>query len=81
MADDDLPKPEPKEIDEKLALQLKHLAEDNVLKGKPYGDEKCGNCLYYLNPDDKHRVLLAPEAAHPRRRRVVVSVVGEDRGV
>jgi hypothetical protein len=28
MADDDLPKPEPKEVDEKLALQLKHLAED-----------------------------------------------------
>jgi hypothetical protein len=52
MADDVLPKPEPKEIDEKLALQLKHLAEDSVLKGKPYGDEKCGNCLYYLNTDD-----------------------------
>jgi hypothetical protein len=30
---DDLPKPEPKEVDEKLALQLKHLAEDAVLKG------------------------------------------------
>ena len=52
MADDDLPKPEPKEIDEKLALQLRHMVEDNVLKGKPYGDEKCGNCLYYLNTDD-----------------------------
>jgi hypothetical protein len=25
--------------------------EDNVLKGKPYGDEKCGNCLYYLDTD------------------------------
>ena len=53
MSDDALPKPEPKEIDEKLALQLKHLAEDAVLKGQPYGDEKCGNCLYYLNTDDK----------------------------
>ena len=53
MADDDvLPKPEPKEIDEKLAMQLKHLAEDSVLKGQPYGDEKCGNCLYYLNTDE-----------------------------
>src|SRR5207248_7346544 len=47
MADDALPKPEPKEIDEKLALQLKHLAEDAVLKGQPYGDEQCSNCLYY----------------------------------
>jgi hypothetical protein len=52
MADDDvLPKPEPKEIDEKMALQLQHMIEDNVLKGQPYGDEKCGNCLYYLNTD------------------------------
>lgn len=50
---DDLPKPEPKEIDEKLALQLRHMIEDNVLKGVPYGDEKCANCLYYLDPDDK----------------------------
>jgi hypothetical protein len=53
MADDPLPKPEPKEIDEKLSLQLRHLAEDAVLKGEPYGDERCDNCLYYLNPDDK----------------------------
>jgi len=53
MADDDLPKPEPKEIDEKLALQLKQPREDSVLKGQPYGDERCDNCLYYLNPDDK----------------------------
>ena len=54
MADDDaLPKPEPKEIDEKNALLLKHMVQDNVLKGEPYGDERCDNCLYYLNPDDK----------------------------
>jgi hypothetical protein len=53
MVDDPLPKPEPKEIDEKLSLQLRHLAEDAVLKGEPYGDERCDNCLYYLNPDDK----------------------------
>jgi hypothetical protein len=52
MADDELPKPEPKEIDEKLALQLRHLAEDAVLKGKPYGDERCDNCLFYLNADE-----------------------------
>ena len=43
MSDDVLPKPEPKEIDEKLALQLKHLAEDSVLKGQPYGAESCDN--------------------------------------
>lgn len=66
---DDLPKPEPKEIDEKLALELQHLAENAVLKGKPYGDEKCGNCLYYLNADaniaycwhPKLRILVGTE--------------------
>ena len=54
MADDELPKPQPKEIDEKLSIQLRHLAEDAVLRGTPQNDgEKCGNCLYYLNTDDK----------------------------
>jgi hypothetical protein len=52
MADDDpLPRPEPKPIDEKLSIELRHLADDATLKGKPYGDEKCGNCLYYLDTD------------------------------
>lgn len=49
--DDLLPTPEPKEIDEKRALELRHLAADAVLKGKPYGDEQCAGCLYYLEPD------------------------------
>ena len=48
-----LPKPEPKEIDEKLSIQLRHLAEDAVLRGQPNGEERCDNCLYYSNPDDK----------------------------
>ena len=53
MADDPLPTPEPKPEDEKRALELRHMAEDAVLKGVPYGDEKCSNCLYYLDPDAK----------------------------
>jgi hypothetical protein len=54
MADDDvLPRPEPKPIDEQKALELRHMIQDNVLKGVPYGAEKCDNCLYYMNPDDK----------------------------
>ncbi len=53
MADDDLPLPEPKEVDEKNWLQLKDLMMRAVLKGEPYlGKEKCDNCLYYLNPDE-----------------------------
>lgn len=51
--DDPLPRPEPKEIDEKKALELRHLMEDATLKGVPYGEEKCGNCMYYLDPDAK----------------------------
>jgi hypothetical protein len=47
----DLPKPEPREIDEKLHLQLSHLAEDAVLRGQPSGSDCCKNCLYYLEPE------------------------------
>lgn len=52
MAFEDMPPPEPKEIDEKKWLELKDVLERATLKGKPYGDERCDNCLYYLNPDD-----------------------------
>lgn len=47
-----LPTPEPNEVDEQKNRELMHLREDSVLRGKPYGDEKCGNCLYYLDTDD-----------------------------
>ena len=33
MAEEDLPTPEPKPIDEKLSLELKHLAEDDDCDG------------------------------------------------
>jgi hypothetical protein len=46
----DPPEPEPKEIDEKLAMQLRHLAANAVLKGHASGDELCENCRYYLEP-------------------------------
>jgi hypothetical protein len=50
---DDIPAPEPKEIDEKNWLVLKDLLERATLKGHPYeGKEQCDNCLYYLDPDD-----------------------------
>ena len=47
----DLPVPEPTEEDERNNQKLQHLVEDAVLKAKPYGDEKCGNCLFYLDTD------------------------------
>ena len=43
-----IPEPEPKEIDEKLSIELRHLADNAVLRGKPSGNEKCENCRYYL---------------------------------
>ena len=50
---EDIPPPEPKEIDEQNWLQLKDLIHRAVLKGHPYeGREQCDNCLYYLDPDD-----------------------------
>jgi hypothetical protein len=49
---EDIPPPEPKEIDEKNWLVLKDLLERATLKGHPYqGTEQCDNCLYYLDPD------------------------------
>ena len=50
MSDYVIPPPEPKEIDEKLSMQLRILASNAVLKGVPSGEEKCENCLYYLEP-------------------------------
>jgi hypothetical protein len=50
MVDYVIPEPEPKEIDEKTSMELRHLAANAVLIGKPSGDEKCENCRYYLEP-------------------------------
>ena len=70
MADYEIPEPEPKEIDEKLAIELRHLAENAVLKATPqHGGEKCQTCLYYLEDSaeisycwhPKLRVLVGSE--------------------
>ena len=50
MSDYEIPPPEPKEIDEKLSMELRILSSNAVLKGHPSGDERCDNCLYYLEP-------------------------------
>lgn len=57
----EIPKPEPKEIDEKNWIELKGFMERAVLKGEPYGEEKCGNCLYYLNTDDSISYCWHPQ--------------------
>ncbi|MHB2022221.1 MAG: hypothetical protein ACYCO3_02635 [Mycobacteriales bacterium] len=43
--------PQPTAVDEDRARELAHLTQDAVLRGKPYGDERCGNCLYYRDSD------------------------------
>jgi len=45
--------PTPKPIDETRSLELRHLADDAVLRAVPNGEERCSDCLYYLNPDDE----------------------------
>ncbi len=69
MSDYVIPEPEPKEIDETLSMELRHLASNAVLKGKPQGNEKCENCRYYLEPyndisycwHQKLRILVGSE--------------------
>ena len=51
MSYDEIPLPEPKEVDEQNWMVLQHMMERAVLKGEPYQDEKCDNCMYYLDPD------------------------------
>ena len=48
----DLPKPAPKGIDEKDHRELKYLAKNSLLRGRPSGDERCNDCLYDLEPDE-----------------------------
>ncbi|HEV8065332.1 MAG TPA: hypothetical protein VGP46_10895 [Acidimicrobiales bacterium] len=50
MTDYVVPEPEPKELDEKVAIVLRHLAENAVLRGDPNGEERCENCRYLLEP-------------------------------
>jgi len=52
MTDSGMPAPEPTELDETRLRELQILSDDAVLKGHPHGDERCKNCLYYLDADD-----------------------------
>ena len=50
MSDYAIHPPEPKEIDEKVSMELRILSTNAGLKGRPSGDERCDNCRYYLEP-------------------------------
>jgi hypothetical protein len=45
---DPLALPEPKPIDESRSMELGHLAKNAMLRGHPSGDQRCENCVYYL---------------------------------
>jgi hypothetical protein len=45
-----IPDPEPKEIDERLSFELRYLAQNALLRGRPSGDERCENCLTTWTP-------------------------------
>ncbi len=62
----DLPPPAPKPIDESRSLELRHLVEDAILRARPNGEERCGDCLYYLDPDQELAYCW-----HPRLRILV----------
>ncbi len=61
MSDYEIPKPEPKEIDEKNWLELQHFIERAVLRGQPNGEEQCNNCMYYLDPDNSLSYCWHPQ--------------------
>ncbi len=48
----DVPRPEPKDIDQKIQRELHYLAQNAGLKGQPSGEERCRNCRYYLEPEE-----------------------------
>lgn len=46
------PEPQPQPIDEQRNRELRHLASDAVLRGHPSGDERCHNCMYYIDESE-----------------------------
>ena len=73
MSDYVIPDPEPKPIDEKLAMELRYLSSSAVLKGRPSGEEKCENCLYYLENTAARIDARAEAKAHDNGARVGIS--------
>jgi hypothetical protein len=57
MSDDEIPKPEPKEIDSQKWLEWKDLMDRAILRAHPLEEfgktYRCDNCLFYLDPDDE----------------------------
>ena len=68
MSGDAMAPPEPKEIDETRSMELRHLST-NAMPARPAERRRAVRELPLLPREHRGRlVLLAPEAAHPRRR-------------
>ena len=78
MSDYVIPDPEPKEIDEKLSIELRHPLRQRGAQGPSLRRREVRELPLLPGEHRGDLVLLAPEAAHPRGRRVVVPVVGGD---
>jgi len=50
VSDDVTTTSEPEEIDETISLRLRAITTQTGLKGRPSGDQRCENCVYYLEP-------------------------------
>ena len=48
MPNDAIALPEPQELDETRAMELRHLSTDAMLRGRPGGDQQSANCRYDL---------------------------------
>jgi hypothetical protein len=57
----DAPKPEPAPVDEENASKLQRLVDDATLKAHPYAEERCRNCLYYLDTDSDFSYCWQPK--------------------
>ena len=55
MPDDEIPPPEPKEIDSEKWLEWKDVMDRAILRPHPLEEfgrvYRCDNCLFYLDPD------------------------------
>jgi hypothetical protein len=58
MAEYQIPEPEPKELDERVSIELRHLAENAVLRGEPQGEDTAA-ISYCWHP--KLRILVGSE--------------------
>ena len=61
MSEATLPTPEPAPVDEENVAKLHQLIDDSVLQPRPYGEDRCRNCFYYLDTDNDFSYCWQPK--------------------